>query len=101
MITLKSIGCTISCKLQALSLIINIRYFVSVYMSMNINFFFYFCCSEFCTVVRKIFIYTPEEVKKLSPKIGLPINEVVKPSKVDSEAAVNSDDQSSTVGPSC
>lgn len=68
-------------------------------MSMNIKFLL-FCCSEFCTVVRKIFIYTPEEVKKLSPKIGLPINEV-KPSKVDSEAAVNSDDQSSTVGPSC
>lgn len=68
-------------------------------MSMNIKFLL-FCCSEFCTVVRKIFIYTQEEVKKLSPKIGLPINEV-KPSKVDSEAAVNSDDQSSTVGPSC
>lgn len=56
---------------------------------------------EFCTVVRKIFIYTPEEVKKLSPKVGLPINEEVKPSKVDSEAAVNSEDQSSTVGHSC
>ncbi|XP_028804042.1 auxin response factor 1 [Neltuma alba] len=56
---------------------------------------------EFCTVVRKISIYTPEEAKKLSPKTGLPFNEEVKPSKVDSEAAVNSDDQSSTVGPSC
>ncbi|XP_027332002.1 auxin response factor 1-like isoform X2 [Abrus precatorius] len=56
---------------------------------------------EFCTVVRKIFIYTSEEVKKLSPKIGLPINEKVKPGKLDSEAIVNPEDQSSTVGPGC
>ena len=58
-------------------------------------------CSEFCSVVRKIFIYTVEEVKKLSPKIGLPINEVVKPSKLDAEAGVNPEDQSSVVGPGC
>jgi len=51
--------------------------------------------------VRKIFIYTAEEVKKLSPKIGLPINEEVKPSKMDSEAVVNPDDQSSIVGSGC
>ncbi|KAF7802324.1 auxin response factor 1 [Senna tora] len=58
--------------------------------------------NEFCTVVRKIFIYTPEEVKKLSPKVGLPINEeVVKPSKLDSDAALNTEDQSSIVGPGC
>nr|KYP52096.1 Auxin response factor 1 [Cajanus cajan] len=57
--------------------------------------------NEFCTVVRKIFIYTAEEVKKLSPKIGLPINEKDKPSKLDSEAIVNPEDQSSIVGPSC
>ena len=58
-------------------------------------------CREFCSVVRKIFIYTAEEVKKLSPKIGLPINEEVKPSKLDSEAVVNPEDQSSIVGPGC
>ncbi|RDY07533.1 Auxin response factor 1 [Mucuna pruriens] len=56
---------------------------------------------EFCSIVRKIFIYTAEEVKKLSPKIGLPINEEVKPSKMDSEAVVNPEDQSSIVGPGC
>ncbi|XP_027339705.1 auxin response factor 1-like isoform X2 [Abrus precatorius] len=56
---------------------------------------------EFCSVVRKIFIYTTEEVKKLSPKIGLPINDEVKPSKMDSDAVVNPEDQSSIVGPGC
>ncbi|KAI4296146.1 hypothetical protein L6164_036128 [Bauhinia variegata] len=56
---------------------------------------------EFCSVVRKIFIYTVEEVKKLSPKIGLPINDEAKPGKLDSEAAVNTEDQSSIVGPGC
>ncbi|XP_020220288.1 auxin response factor 1 [Cajanus cajan] len=56
---------------------------------------------EFCSIVRKIFIYTAEEVKKLSPKIGIPINEEVKPSKMDSEAVVNPEDQSSIVGPDC
>ncbi|KAL3012439.1 hypothetical protein AAZX31_07G253500 [Glycine max] len=56
---------------------------------------------EFCSVVRKIFIYTAEEVKKLSPKIRLPMNEKVNPSKQDSEAIVNPEDQSSNMGPSC
>lgn len=56
---------------------------------------------EFCSVVRKIFIYTAEEVKKLSPKIGILINEEGKPSKQDSEAIVNPEDQSSIVGPGC
>ncbi|XP_047176140.1 auxin response factor 1-like isoform X1 [Vigna umbellata] len=56
---------------------------------------------EFCSIVRKIFIYTAEEVKKLSPKIGLPISEEVKPSKMDSEAVVNPEDQSSIVGSGC
>jgi len=51
--------------------------------------------------VRKIFIYTAEEVKKLSPKIRLPMNEKVNPSKQDSEAIVNPEDQSSNMGPSC
>ncbi|KHN39693.1 Auxin response factor 1 [Glycine soja] len=56
---------------------------------------------EFCSIVRKIFIYTAEEVKKLSPKIGLPISEEVKPCKMDSEAVVNPGDQSSILGPGC
>ncbi|KAG4980855.1 hypothetical protein AAZX31_12G154700 [Glycine max] len=56
---------------------------------------------EFCSIVRKIFIYTAEEVRKLSPKIGLPISEEVKPSKMDSEAVANPEDQSSIVGPGC
>ncbi|CAJ1940451.1 unnamed protein product [Sphenostylis stenocarpa] len=55
---------------------------------------------EFCSVVRKIFIYTVEEVKKLSPKIGLPMNEL-KASKQDSEAIVNPEEHSSNVGLSC
>jgi len=50
------------------------------------------CCSEFCSVVRKIFIYTAEEVKKLSQKIGLPLNE---------NRTFSTEEQSSTVGPSC
>ncbi|KAI4298904.1 hypothetical protein L6164_032417 [Bauhinia variegata] len=54
---------------------------------------------EFCNVVRKIFIYTTEEVKKLSPKIGLPINDEAKPDKLD--ATVNTEDQSSVVGNGC
>jgi len=66
-----------------------------------LNYVLHFYCSEFCSIVRKIFIYTAEEVKKLSPKIGLPINEEVKPSKMDSEAVVNPEDQSSIVGSGC
>lgn len=50
------------------------------------------CCSEFCSVVRKIFIYTAEEVKKLSPKIGLSMNE---------NRTSNPEEQSSNMGPSC
>lgn len=49
-------------------------------------------------MVRKIFIYTLEEVKRLSPKIKLPLNEV-KAGQPDSEAAVNTEDRSSIVGP--
>ncbi|KAJ9159097.1 hypothetical protein P3X46_024628 [Hevea brasiliensis] len=58
---------------------------------------------EFCSMVRKIFIYTSEEVKKLSPKIKLPVNEEIKATKADTEpdTAVNMDDQSSVVGPGC
>ena len=52
-------------------------------------------------MVRKIFIYTAEEVKKLAPKVGLLINEEVKMGKLDSEAALNTDDQSSVGEPGC
>lgn len=58
-------------------------------------------CSEFCSVVRKIFIYTTEEVKKLSPKIGLQVNEKLKSNKQDWEEIFNPEEQSSNVGPSC
>ncbi|WVZ10581.1 hypothetical protein V8G54_015111 [Vigna mungo] len=56
---------------------------------------------EFCSVVRKIFIYTTEEVKKLSPKIGLQVNEKLKANKQDWEEIFNPEEQSSNVGPSC
>lgn len=53
-------------------------------------------------MVRKIFIYTAEEVKRLSPKIKLPAMEEIKPGKLDSDVAVaGTDDQSSVVGPGC
>uniref|UniRef100_M1BUW1 Auxin response factor 1 n=2 Tax=Solanum TaxID=4107 RepID=M1BUW1_SOLTU len=32
--------------------------------------------SEFCSMVRKIYVYTAEEAKKLSPKIKLPVDDV-------------------------
>lgn len=53
--------------------------------------------SEFCTIVRKIYIYTAEEAKKLSPKIKLPLTEV-QSDKLLSDAAVITEEQSSTVG---
>ncbi|KAJ9687723.1 hypothetical protein PVL29_016272 [Vitis rotundifolia] len=57
---------------------------------------------EFCSMVRKIFIYTAEEVKRLSPKIKMPVMEEIKPGKLDSDVAVaGTDDQSSVVGPDC
>lgn len=60
-------------------------------------------CSEFCSAVRKIFIYTAEEVKKLSPKALLSFGEEAKTGKPDSDAAANAEDQdqSSIVGPGC
>ncbi|XP_028762887.1 auxin response factor 1 [Neltuma alba] len=59
--------------------------------------------NEFCGAVRKIFIYTIEEVKKLSPKALLSFGEEAKTGKPDCEAAVNAEDQdqSSIVGPGC
>lgn len=56
---------------------------------------------EFCSMVRKIFIYTVEEVKKLSPKVKLPGSEELNPGKPDAEVVVNTDDRSSIVGPGC
>ncbi|OMO95514.1 AUX/IAA protein [Corchorus capsularis] len=57
--------------------------------------------NEFCSMVRKIFIYTSEEVKKLSPKIKLPVNDDNKPAKPGVETGVNSEDRSSIVCPGC
>ncbi|CAI9101503.1 OLC1v1038843C1 [Oldenlandia corymbosa var. corymbosa] len=51
---------------------------------------------EFCAMVRKIFIYTTEEAKRLSPKIKLPVGEV-KPGKAAADAA-GAEEQSSNVG---
>lgn len=56
--------------------------------------------SEFCSIVRKIFIYSTDEVKTLSPKIRLPVDQEVKLCKPDFEGLVGSEDQSSSVGPS-
>ncbi|XP_073065898.1 auxin response factor 1-like isoform X3 [Primulina eburnea] len=55
---------------------------------------------EFCMMVKKIYIYTAEEAKKLSPKIKLSLNEV-KSSKLLSEADIGAEEQSSTVGSGC
>ncbi|KAL1534942.1 Arf GTPase arf1 [Salvia divinorum] len=52
---------------------------------------------EFCTMVKKIYIYTIEEAKRLSPKIKLPLAEV-KSEKLLSDGAVGTEEQSSTVG---
>ncbi|KAL8143401.1 hypothetical protein V2J09_016433 [Rumex salicifolius] len=54
--------------------------------------------NEFCSMVKKIFIYTTEEVKRLIPKIKLPTSEDAKP-KLDFEVAFGSEEQSSTAGP--
>ena len=54
--------------------------------------------SEFCSMVRKIFIYTNEEVKRLSPKIKLPVSDHAKRCNPASDAAVGSEEQTSDVG---
>ncbi|GLT90698.1 hypothetical protein SLE2022_086190 [Rubroshorea leprosula] len=56
---------------------------------------------EFCSMVRKIFIYAPEEAKKLSPKVQLVVNDEMKLTKHDTDTAVNSEDRLSVVGPGC
>ncbi|XWS18033.1 hypothetical protein CRYUN_Cryun32bG0007500 [Craigia yunnanensis] len=57
--------------------------------------------NEFCSMVRKIFIFTSEEVKKLSPKIKLPVNDGSKPAKPGVDMVVNPEDHSSVVGTGC
>ncbi|XP_042478257.1 auxin response factor 1-like [Macadamia integrifolia] len=44
---------------------------------------------EFCSMVRKIFIYMADEVKKLSPKTKLSVSGEAKLGKPDSEVVVN------------
>ncbi|XP_034917837.1 auxin response factor 1 isoform X2 [Populus alba] len=58
---------------------------------------------EFCSMVKKIFIYASEEVKRLSPKIKLSGDEEIKGGSVsaNADAAVNTEDRSSIVGPGC
>ncbi|GMY04906.1 auxin response factor 1 [Fagus crenata] len=56
---------------------------------------------EFCSIVRKIFIYTTEEVKRLSPKIKLPVPSEAKSGKPDAEVALNTEDHSSIAGSGC
>lgn len=53
---------------------------------------------EFCSMVRKIFIYTVEEVKELSPKAKLPLKGEFKPGKPDSKTTIGTEDHSSMVG---
>ncbi|KAJ8572671.1 hypothetical protein K7X08_009182 [Anisodus acutangulus] len=48
---------------------------------------------EFCSMVRKIFVYTAEEAKRLSPKINLPVDDV-KPGKPVSDATVSNEEKS-------
>lgn len=52
---------------------------------------------EFCTMVKKIYIYTTEEAKRLSPKTKLPLAEV-RCGKLVSDAATGTEELSSTVG---
>ncbi|XP_073287698.1 auxin response factor 1-like isoform X3 [Primulina huaijiensis] len=52
---------------------------------------------EFCTMVKKIYIYTAEEAKRLSPKIKHLLTEV-KSSKLLSDASIGAEEQSSTMG---
>lgn len=51
---------------------------------------------EFCSMVRKIFIYTTEEAKRLSPKIKLPENDEIIQGKLVLNAQVSTEEQSSS-----
>ncbi|KAI5658161.1 hypothetical protein M9H77_26954 [Catharanthus roseus] len=53
---------------------------------------------EFCSMVRKIYIYTSEEAKRLSPKTKLPVGEVKSGKPVSDAAGIGTEEQSSTVG---
>ncbi|KAL3729241.1 hypothetical protein ACJRO7_026358 [Eucalyptus globulus] len=55
---------------------------------------------EFCSMAKKIYIYTTEEVKRLLPKIKLPVEDVG-PANGGSDVGVNTDDRSSVVGSGC
>ncbi|GMI93921.1 auxin response factor 1 [Hibiscus trionum] len=57
--------------------------------------------NEFCSMVRKIFIYTSEEVRKLSPKTKLPVNDDTDAAKAGVDTVVNPEDRSSIVGHGC
>ncbi|XP_073277958.1 auxin response factor 1-like isoform X2 [Primulina huaijiensis] len=52
---------------------------------------------EFCIMVKKIYIYTAEEARRLLPKIKHPLTEV-KSSKLLSDVSVGAEAQSSTMG---
>jgi auxin response factor len=54
-------------------------------------------------MVKKIFIYASEEVKRLSPKIKLSGDEEIKrdSANANADASVNTEDRSSVVGPGC
>ncbi|XP_057974830.1 auxin response factor 1-like [Malania oleifera] len=54
---------------------------------------------EFCSMVRKIFIYTVEEAKRLSSTTKFPVKGELKPSKSNSNIIISSDDQSLLAGP--
>ncbi|GAA0139411.1 hypothetical protein LIER_00962 [Lithospermum erythrorhizon] len=53
--------------------------------------------NEFCSMVRKIYVYTVDEVKKLSPKVKLPLSDS-KTGKQSSDVAIGTEEQSSNVG---
>ncbi|KAL3651513.1 Arf GTPase arf1 [Castilleja foliolosa] len=52
---------------------------------------------EFCSIVKKIYIYTTKEAKRLSPKMKHPLDKV-KFVKLVSNPATETEEQSSTVG---
>ena len=52
-------------------------------------------------MVRKIYIYTSEEVKRLSRKSKISVEEDVKAGYADVDLPAASEEQSSAVGPSC
>lgn len=56
---------------------------------------------EFCSMVRKIFIYSTEEAKRLSPKIKLSENDEIIQGKPAGNADVSTEEQSSNVGSGC